>query len=74
MTPDPIILLSPDNRLDALLYALEASRTHWKAKGGMHAPYINRMPTIESWEALHAELMAQLSPKDSIKCSDKEEV
>ncbi len=60
MTPDSIILLSPDNRLDALLNALQCARTRFKLSGyGLE--WVDSLDAYTAaWEALHAELLNQL--------------
>ena len=60
MTPDSIILLTPDSRLDALLYALEGARKRFYAEGAHNGPSSNWDAWGAAWEALHAELMSQL--------------
>ena len=65
MTPDSIILLSPDNRLDALINALQCARTRFKLSGYGIEWCESLDAYTAAWEALHAELMNQL-PKDSL--------
>lgn len=76
MTPDSIILLSPDNRLehsslsererlDALINALQCARTRFKLSGyGLE--WVESLDAYTAaWEALHAELMNQLPNSES---------
>ena len=57
MTPDSIILLTPDARLDALIYALSQARQRAIAQQTEEAWDAR----VAAWEALHAELMSQLA-------------
>ena len=57
---NPIIQLTPDSRLDALLNALQCARTRFRLSGyGLE--WVESLDCYTAaWEALHAELMNQL--------------
>jgi len=69
---NPIIQLTPDSRLDALINALQCARTRFRLSGYACPVGTGELEWVESldaytaaWEALHAELMNQLR-KDSL--------
>lgn len=70
MIPDSIILLTPEARLDALLYALEGARRRFREQEALGYGDDAADALVASWEAVHDELMRQISPKEDTGNAD----